>query len=224
MSISEALGPFLLVFVRGGEGGKKVSSCGDYIVIILLCSFLCFSVQDYHKIIKKPMDLGTIKKRLENNYYRESRECLNDFKTMFTNCYVYNKPGEDIVLMAQALEKIFLTKVADMPKEEVEQEVPVRGKGAGKRKGVTTVGRVGAPKTRIAAVTSTQSPGVPMMTTPTPSPGIASSSGVPHHSISQSTPVATGTPNMSSADGMMSQGVCTNWGMKKCMCLTCHCR
>jgi len=85
-------------------------------------------LQDYHKIIKKPMDLGTIKKRLENNYYRESKECLNDFKTMFTNCYVYNKPGEDIVVMAQTLEKIFLTKVADMPKDEVEIEVPARGK------------------------------------------------------------------------------------------------
>ena len=39
---------------------------------------------------------------------------------MFTNCYVYNKAGEDIVVMAQTLEKLFLTKIAAMPKEEVE--------------------------------------------------------------------------------------------------------
>ena len=39
---------------------------------------------------------------------------------MFTNCYVYNKAGEDIVVMAQTLEKLFLTKIATMPKEEVE--------------------------------------------------------------------------------------------------------
>lgn len=38
---------------------------------------------------------------------------------MFTNCYVYNKPGEDVVLMAQSLEKVFLTEVANMPKEEI---------------------------------------------------------------------------------------------------------
>ena len=75
------------------------------------------------------MDLGTIKKRLENNYYWSAKECLNDFKTMFTNCYVYNKPGEDICVMAQALEKVFLTKVQDMPKEEIEIEQPARGKG-----------------------------------------------------------------------------------------------
>lgn len=57
------------------------------------------------------MDLGTIKKRLENTYYWCGSECLKDFTTMFSNCYVYNKPGEDVVVMAQSLEKIFTTKV-----------------------------------------------------------------------------------------------------------------
>lgn len=37
------------------------------------------------------MDMGTIKKRLENNYYRSASECIQDFNTMFTNCYIYNK-------------------------------------------------------------------------------------------------------------------------------------
>ncbi|MFT7817639.1 bromodomain-containing protein 3-like [Arapaima gigas] len=46
---------------------------------------------DYHKIIKNPMDMGTIKKRLENNYYWSASECMQDFNTMFTNCYIYNK-------------------------------------------------------------------------------------------------------------------------------------
>ena len=50
-----------------------------------------FLSQDYHKIIKTPMDMGTIKKRLENNYYRSASECMQDFNTMFTNCYIYNK-------------------------------------------------------------------------------------------------------------------------------------
>ncbi|KAM6396203.1 LOW QUALITY PROTEIN: bromodomain-containing protein 2 [Rhynochetos jubatus] len=80
---------------------------------------------DYHKIIKQPMDMGTIKRRLENNYYWASAECMQDFNTMFTNCYIYNKPTDDIVLMAQTLEKIFLQKVAQMPPEEQEIVVPV---------------------------------------------------------------------------------------------------
>lgn len=57
------------------------------------------------------MDLGTIQKRLESNYYYSAQECIQDFNTMFTNCYVYNKPGEDVVVMAQTLEKLFLNRV-----------------------------------------------------------------------------------------------------------------
>lgn len=39
------------------------------------------------------MDMGTIKRRLENNYYWAASECMQDFNTMFTNCYIYNKVG-----------------------------------------------------------------------------------------------------------------------------------
>uniref|UniRef100_A0A672T6V2 Bromodomain-containing protein 3-like n=1 Tax=Sinocyclocheilus grahami TaxID=75366 RepID=A0A672T6V2_SINGR len=92
------------------------------------------NLPDYNKIIKNPMDMGTIKKRLENNYYWTAGECMQDFNTMFTNCYIYNKPTDDIVLMAQALEKIFLQKVAQMPQEEVEL-LPPPPKGKARKPG-----------------------------------------------------------------------------------------
>ncbi|XP_030378303.1 homeotic protein female sterile isoform X1 [Scaptodrosophila lebanonensis] len=90
------------------------------------------NLPDYHKIIKHPMDMGTIKKRLENNYYWSAKEAIHDFNTMFSNCYVYNKPGEDVVVMAQTLEKVFLQKIESMPKEELELE-PVTAKGGRKK-------------------------------------------------------------------------------------------
>ncbi|XP_057326892.1 bromodomain-containing protein 4-like isoform X2 [Microplitis mediator] len=123
------------------------------------------NLPDYHKIIKYPMDLGTIKKRLENTYYWCGSECIKDFTTMFSNCYVYNKPGEDVVVMAQSLEKIFTTKISQMPKEEIELEPPVpkglKGKKArvggpmiGGTPGVTPgVGR-GRPSSGAATVSS----------------------------------------------------------------------
>ena len=58
--------------------------------------------QDYHKIITSPMDLGTIKKRLENNYYWSASECMQDFNTMFTNCYIYNKVRRFVIWSAQS--------------------------------------------------------------------------------------------------------------------------
>lgn len=65
------------------------------------------------------MDLGTIKKRLESNYYFSAQECIQDFNTMFTNCYVYNKPGEDVVVMAQTLEKLFLNRVSSIAYKKI---------------------------------------------------------------------------------------------------------
>lgn len=73
------------------------------------------------------MDLGTIKKRLESNYYYSAQECIQDFNTMFTNCYVYNKPGEDVVIMAQTLEKLFLNRVSATRKQY--RYSPMRAKG-----------------------------------------------------------------------------------------------
>uniref|UniRef100_A0A3P9IMR5 Bromo domain-containing protein n=1 Tax=Oryzias latipes TaxID=8090 RepID=A0A3P9IMR5_ORYLA len=55
---------------------------------------VALGLPDYHKIITSPMDMGTIKKRLENNYYWSASECMEDFNTMFTNCYIYNKMEE----------------------------------------------------------------------------------------------------------------------------------
>uniref|UniRef100_A0A673A9Q9 Bromodomain-containing protein 4-like n=1 Tax=Sphaeramia orbicularis TaxID=375764 RepID=A0A673A9Q9_9TELE len=94
------------------------------------------NLPDYYTIIKTPMDMGTIKKRLENSYYWNAQECIQDFNTMFTNCYIYNKPGDDIVLMAEALEKVFLQKVSEMPQEETEIAVMTgKGRGRGRKDG-----------------------------------------------------------------------------------------
>ncbi|KFW79303.1 Bromodomain testis-specific protein [Manacus vitellinus] len=90
------------------------------------------NLPDYYSIIKKPMDLGTIKKRLEHNYYTKAAECIEDFKTMFLNCYMYNKPGDDIVFMAEELEKVFTQKIAQMPPEETLVSLS-KGKKKGKK-------------------------------------------------------------------------------------------
>ncbi|XP_041370721.1 bromodomain-containing protein 3-like isoform X2 [Gigantopelta aegis] len=115
-------------------------------------------LHDYYKIIKHPMDLGTIKKRLETNYYHSAKDCIQDFSTMFTNCYVYNKPGDDITLMAQTLEKLFLQKVAQMPPEETEIQPPVKktpgrkglGRGAIINRGLRVPGSKDGPPPLVA--------------------------------------------------------------------------
>jgi len=77
-------------------------------------------ISDYHDVIRTPMDLGTIEKRLKNLYYNDVSECIYDFTTMFVNCYVYNDINDYVVKLAKELEKWFHVKMADMPKEEKE--------------------------------------------------------------------------------------------------------
>jgi len=65
----------------------------------------------YHELIKKPMDLGTILEKLvnsHNGYSSQSNlqlfeiilEVLNDIKTVWDNCYFFNKEGSCIYRMA----------------------------------------------------------------------------------------------------------------------------
>lgn len=79
--------------IVGGIEDKAVCVCffsvNEWGIKFSHCSLFCF--QDYYTIIKNPMDLSSIKKRLENNYYWKAMECVEDFNTMFANCYVYNR-------------------------------------------------------------------------------------------------------------------------------------
>lgn len=90
---------------------------------------------DYHTIIKKPMDFTTVKKRLEHFWYYDAYECIEDFKQVFVNCYIYNKPTEDVVMMAHQVEELFLDKLEEMPSEEVVLEIPPPKQPKHKRKG-----------------------------------------------------------------------------------------
>ncbi|KAH8236057.1 hypothetical protein KR038_011752 [Drosophila bunnanda] len=52
-----------------------------------------FGMIHYHEVIKRPMDLGTIKKRLNNNYYRNGDQAIQDFKLIYANCFRFYKKG-----------------------------------------------------------------------------------------------------------------------------------
>ncbi|CAF1287230.1 unnamed protein product [Rotaria sordida] len=121
---------------------------------------------DYHKIVKYPMDLGTIKKRLESNYYYSAKECITDLNMMFTDCYLYNKPGEDVVIMGATLEKAFYEKLAEMPSDEIEivphASKTTASKGLGQ--GNLSVSII-SPSTPSENLNSPSSPSTPSMAT-----------------------------------------------------------
>lgn len=64
-------------------------------------------LHDYHSIITKPMDLGTVKQKMDNREYRTAADFAADVRLIFTNCYRYNPPDHDVVTMAKKLQDIF---------------------------------------------------------------------------------------------------------------------
>ncbi|KAL3631451.1 hypothetical protein CASFOL_024435 [Castilleja foliolosa] len=62
---------------------------------------------DYHDIIKHPMDLGTIKNRLAQNWYKSPRDFAEDVRLVFRNAMTYNPKGQDVHVMAEQLSEIF---------------------------------------------------------------------------------------------------------------------
>lgn len=84
---------------------------------------------DYHDIIKKPMDLGTVKLKMDNREYKTAQEFAADVRLIFTNCYKYNPKDHDVVVMGRKLQDVFEMRYANIPDEPV-TNVGASGTGA----------------------------------------------------------------------------------------------
>lgn len=73
--------------------------------------FKGLGLTDYPKIVKKPMDLNTIKKKIEEGVYNEHdnpiEECAADIRLVWSNCMLYNQDGSDFYHLALTFAKKF---------------------------------------------------------------------------------------------------------------------
>ncbi|KAI7743711.1 hypothetical protein M8C21_014977 [Ambrosia artemisiifolia] len=76
-------------------------------------------LHDYHDIIKHPMDLGTIKSRLAQNFYKSPMEFADDVRLTFRNAMTYNPKGQDVHVMAEQLSNIFEERWAVIESESI---------------------------------------------------------------------------------------------------------
>lgn len=51
---------------------------------------------DYHTIIRTPMDLGTVKYKLNMLSYRTNADLLSDMELIFENCFYYNSENSEV--------------------------------------------------------------------------------------------------------------------------------
>ncbi|ESQ27875.1 hypothetical protein EUTSA_v10018464mg [Eutrema salsugineum] len=67
-------------------------------------------LHDYHTIVKKPMDLGTVKTRLSQSWYKSPLDFADDVRLTFNNAMLYNPVGHDVHRMAEFLLNLFEEK------------------------------------------------------------------------------------------------------------------
>lgn len=72
-------------------------------------------LQDYPQIITRPMDLGTMKSKLDQGHYFDAESFHRDFKLCVNNCVRYNGSESDVGKMAKQMDAVFNAKWAEKP-------------------------------------------------------------------------------------------------------------
>lgn len=68
---------------------------------------VALNIPSYLKIIKKPMDFGTIEKNLKNGVYQSAKDFYSDAQLVFLNCYKFNPEGDVVNKMGHQMEDLF---------------------------------------------------------------------------------------------------------------------
>ncbi|KAM0850344.1 hypothetical protein ACQ4PT_053147 [Festuca glaucescens] len=66
-----------------------------------------FGIPDYFDVIRNPMDLGTVKKKLTNKSYFSTDGFAADVRLTFSNAMKYNPPGNQVHSVAEQLNIMF---------------------------------------------------------------------------------------------------------------------
>ncbi|XP_057527397.1 transcription factor GTE2-like [Amaranthus tricolor] len=68
---------------------------------------VALKLHDYHQIVKKPMDLGTIMNKLNQRVYKNPDEFAADVRLTFNNALLYNPKGHEVHSLAERFLKQF---------------------------------------------------------------------------------------------------------------------
>lgn len=121
-----------LGYVDPGQG-KKMAKAGNFdtakkwkrVVVQLMkhprAAPFCQPVHmpGYTKVIKEPMDLSTVKKRLKDGEYNSSAELIHDVGQIWDNAWRFNEPGSDIFLATTEMSRFFEQLLAEMGEEQI---------------------------------------------------------------------------------------------------------
>jgi E1A/CREB-binding protein len=70
-----------------------------------------YNIPDYPKIIKTPMDFGTIRTKLANHEYKDHLEYCDDVRLVFNNAWTFNKKATNVYKYTSEVAKYFDTRM-----------------------------------------------------------------------------------------------------------------
>ncbi|RMJ28118.1 transcription, partial [Aspergillus sp. HF37] len=102
-------------------------------------------IPQYPEIIKNPMDLGTLDKKLKNNEYPSAQAVIDDFSLMVQNSVTFNGPEHPVAKAGLSLKATFEKQMTKLPRlDEVEEKKPKKAPAktsAGRREPRTSTGQ-----------------------------------------------------------------------------------
>ncbi|RDB29127.1 SWR1 complex bromodomain subunit bdf1 [Hypsizygus marmoreus] len=142
----------------------------------------------YPKMIKKPMDLSTMRKKLDSQLYPTAQKFFDDFKLMIRNCFLFNPAGTPVNQAGIELQRVFDEKWKHLPplrdaatEDEDEDEDDDSEEDRQPYAGAIALmeSQIEAMKGNIAALKSTKAPKEKKKKEKREKPPVASSSKVP---------------------------------------------
>lgn len=80
--------------------------------------YVALGIPEYPKIIRRPMDLGTMRRKLDSGMYPSAAAFEADFKLLIQNCFTFNPAGNPVNNMGVQLQRVFYNKWAEMPPDD----------------------------------------------------------------------------------------------------------
>lgn len=84
--------------------------------------YKALNLLDYPEIIKKPMDLSTLKKNLKSSVYKDFEEFIGDLQLVWSNCKAYNPPDSVFTQHADAMEAHMNNLLKSLPSKRPRED------------------------------------------------------------------------------------------------------
>lgn len=109
------------VLIEKIKNTKKVKSAMFFLKPV---DPVALNIPHYRTIITRPMDLGTMEKKLKNDNYPSVDAFVADFELMITNCLTFNGPQHPVSISGQNLRAYFMKQMETVPTGNMPIAVP----------------------------------------------------------------------------------------------------